>query len=261
MKIIYIIFFSFASVLSQEREQVPIFEYEISYNLGKALVKKGYVFNYNNNIYYNTSETVFLEKIKKITKNKDTGIPNLNILSAGNGAENSVSKTKENTRFTSYSIGNQIVNVEEGLVTQKWKLTGLAKKINKRNCVELTTTFRGRNYIAYVDLSIPINFGPWKFNNLPGVPVLIVDTKNKLKWTLSGIRNQTKENIKTFVKKQKKYLESLKKMSLEKYVSLYDKTNNGHTLLTARMPRKYKQKKSFKNHKRGGLELLFEWEK
>jgi GLPGLI family protein len=258
MKIIYIVFFSFLFANAQEHKQIPIFEYEINYNLGSALVKKGYVFQYNDNVYYNTTKSVFLEKKEKLTINKNTGIPNINIMSAGNGTENNISLISKKNHFDSYSLGNEVVATTETLVKQNWKLTGVKKTINKRNCVEMTTTFRGRDYIAFIDLSVPVNFGPWKFNNFPGLPVLITDTQNKLKWTLSEIKNETKENIENFIKEQKEYLNSLKQMTLKEYVKLDEETNHGHTLIVSRMPREYKREKS--NFKRGGFELIFEWE-
>ncbi len=41
---IYIAFFSQFFIYSQNNDSIPLFEYEVNYNLGKALVKKKAMF-------------------------------------------------------------------------------------------------------------------------------------------------------------------------------------------------------------------------
>lgn len=261
MKIFYIAFFCITFCFSQKDKTITVFEYQVNYNLGAALEKKGYVFNYKGNIHYNTTKSVFLNEIKKMTVDEVTGIPNINIMGAGDGTENCLSDIDNSIILKDYSIGNQIVCTTETFIKQNWKTTGKNKIINKIDCIELTTKFRGRNYIAYVDLKRPINYGPWKFNNFPGLPILIMDVDNKLKWTLTEIKQQSIQSIEKFVVEQKDYLMSLKQMSLLEYVDLYDKTGDGHTLIVSKMSREYERDKSINNFKRSGLELKFEWEK
>jgi len=258
--IFYIAFFSLFFANGQSNDSIPLLEYEVTYSLGKALVKKGYVFNYDSNVYYNTSKTVFLENMERLTTDEVTGIPNINLFSAGDGTENNVSFFKEHRHFGTYSLGNEVIGTEETLLLQKWEPTGKNKNVNGRDCIEMKADFRGRTYLALVDLSVPINFGPWKFNNFPGLPVLIYDTENKLKWTLTQIKKESQENIISFIEKQEVYLKSLKKLTLKEYVNLYDETGDGHSLIVTKLPRDYKREKSSKKRKRGGLELKFEWE-
>lgn len=260
MRLFYIAFLSFLMTYGQKNDSLPVFEYEVNYQLGKALVKEGYVFKYGNAIHYYTSKSVFLEESKKFYVDEETGIPNINLQSAGDGSYHSITFLNKNNLTSLYSLGNQLVTTTEDLVIQNWKATGEEETINGRNCVKLVTNFRGRNYIAYVDVSVPVNFGPWKFNNFPGLPVLIKDTENKLSWTLSKIKYEDVAKLKKFSIEQIQYLDSLRSLSLEEYVNLYDNTNGGFDLMSSKLPREFKRQSSGKMKKRKGLELEFEWE-
>ncbi|WP_040282521.1 GLPGLI family protein [Psychroserpens damuponensis] len=258
--LLFITFFSQIYLFGQNNDSIPVLEYEVNYNLGKALVKKGYVFNYKKNTYYHTSKTVFLEDIEKLSIDEVTGIPNVNVFSAGDGSDFNISYKQKNEHITKHSIGYELIKTTEVLQTFIWKPTGIKKIVNGRQCVELTSYFRGRTYLALVDLSVPIDFGPWKFNSFPGLPVLIYDTENKLKWTLTNVSKESDQKIKKFILELKDYSKSLKEMTLKDFIDLYDKTNNGYDMATSKMPRDYQREKSFKKRKRGGLELKFEWE-
>lgn len=63
---------------------------------------------------------------------------------------------------------------EETIPDIKWRLTNETQEICGYNCNKATATFRGRNWTAwYCDL--PLNNGPWKFGNLPGLILKIED--------------------------------------------------------------------------------------
>lgn len=50
-----------------------------------------------------------------------------------------------------------------------WKLTGETKKIHDFSCVKATTSYRGRNWIAWFTPEIAVPYGPWKLHGLPGL--------------------------------------------------------------------------------------------
>ncbi len=188
-------------------------------------------------------------------------MPNINIISAGNGIENNVSLLKENNHIDTYSVGNEVIRTDEVLQKLQWISTGAEQLVNRRECIKMVSKFRGRDYVAYVDLSVPVNFGPWKFNSFPGLPVLIYDTENKLKWTLIKITNDSKTDVLEFIEQQNAYLNSLKNLSLREYVKLYDETEDGHSIILSKMSRDFQKAPGQKKKKRGGLELKFEWER
>ena len=55
-------------------------------------------------------------------------------------------------------------------------------------CLKATTTYGGRDYIAWFAPDIPISDGPYKFCGLPGIIVRIADTKNEHIFELQGAR-------------------------------------------------------------------------
>jgi GLPGLI family protein len=76
---------------------------------------------------------------------------------------------------------------EEFLPQIKWKLVNETKQISKFNCQKATTTFRGRNYIAWFTTEIPISMGPWKFNGLPGLILELYDDTLQIQISFNSI--------------------------------------------------------------------------
>ncbi|WP_421808792.1 GLPGLI family protein [Flagellimonas sp.] len=73
-------------------------------------------------------------------------------------------------------------------ITVKWEFESEVKKIDGFLCKKATTTFRGRNYIAWYSDEIPVSLGPWKFHGLPGLVVNITDSKNEVSFILEKIK-------------------------------------------------------------------------
>ena len=243
-------------------DSIPVFEYQINYNLGKSLQKKGYVFKSNNKVYYNTTKSIFLENLDKLVDSNDEGIPEINLFSKGIVYGSSMVDLQKDTLYNANSAADDPVLVEEKLIKQRWKPTGVKKNVSGKNCLEFTTTFRGRYYTAYVDLSVPFYYGPWKFNNLPGLLISIEDSKKQLSWKLLSVRYDSENKIKNHVANQEKYFENLEKTSLRDFVVLYDASRGGTvSVSSSRLPRGYKKRQSFRKYKRGGMELVYEWEK
>lgn len=75
--------------------------------------------------------------------------------------------------------------VEEPLEYCKWKIKSDKIKImGSMSCQMATTRFRGRNYELWFCPQIPVNQGPWKFNNLPGLAVSIKSTDGEVAFLL-----------------------------------------------------------------------------
>lgn len=260
--ILFFIVLLFTTFFIQANDSIPVFEYEINYNLGKSLQKKGYVFKTNNKIYFNTTKSVFLENLNKFVESNDSGIPEINLFSKGVTYESFILNVGKDTLYNANSAADDPVLVKEKLVKQKWKSTGIKKNVSGRDCLEFTTTFRGRYYTAYVDLSVPFYYGPWKFNNLPGLLISIEDSKKQLSWKLLSVKYNSKKEIREVVNNQEKYFNNLKEIPLKDFVVLYDASKGGTiSVSSSRLPRGYKKRKSLGKYKRGGLELVYEWEK
>lgn len=77
--------------------------------------------------------------------------------------------TVNNSLFVRDIFLNTVLFYEEEPFNNVWKLHSETKKISTFLCNKATITFRGRDYIAWYTLKIPVPFGPWKLRGLPGL--------------------------------------------------------------------------------------------
>lgn len=106
--------------------------------------------------------------------------------------------------FIGYPQANmltQLVNLDAAGVYQyvepipvlKWKISSKKKNIMGYKCQSATVKFRGREYEAWFTSDIPLNFGPWKFQGLPGLILEVMDTKNEYHFIANGIKKITEK--------------------------------------------------------------------
>lgn len=113
--------------------------------------------------------------------------------------------------------------VKENDLIWNWKLNNETKKIGLFNCNKANITFRGRNYTAWYTTEIPVSFGPWKFNGLPGLILEIYDTRkefhiypNKIKINKNDCKLEFEKkqlnlamNLVTYLKKKDSLIDKL----------------------------------------------------
>lgn len=102
-----------------------------------------------------------------------------------------------------------IFYVSEKLPIFTWLLINEFKEIENKKLQKATTNFRGRTYTAWCDLDTPIDQGPWKFNNLPGLAYNIIDeTPNfYFEWHLRKVNEVPLSEVPFTNPEQKKYLD------------------------------------------------------
>jgi GLPGLI family protein len=81
---------------------------------------------------------------------------------------------------------------EENSLSIQWKIEEDTTTILNYSCQKATTTFRGRNYIAWFAPEIPSNNGPWKFGGLPGLILKISDESRRYTFECIGIKQLEK---------------------------------------------------------------------
>jgi GLPGLI family protein len=101
---------------------------------------------------------------------------------------------------------------EEALPVFDWTITGEIQTILSYNCRRATTSFRGRDYIAWFTLDIPIPNGPWQFGGLPGLILKLYDVKENFVFECTSIENLSRK--KEFIKY---YLVEYTKLSRKEY--------------------------------------------
>ena len=83
-------------------------------------------------------------------------------------------------RLYSRDIG--FTYVKEPIPQINWKIFPETKRIGKFKVKKATAYFRGREYTAWYTTEIPLPFGPWKLNGLPGLILEAYDTNREIYW-------------------------------------------------------------------------------
>jgi GLPGLI family protein len=74
----------------------------------------------------------------------------------------------------------------------QWQILPDTMKIFGYAVQKAATSFAGRDWVAWFAPEIPISDGPYKFNGLPGLIVLLHDTRNHYRFALTSfVKNQS----------------------------------------------------------------------
>lgn len=68
-----------------------------------------------------------------------------------------------------------------------WRMSGDSKEFSGYKVQKATTSFAGREYIAWFTTEIPIADGPYVFHGLPGLIVELYDTQNHYHFSLVSV--------------------------------------------------------------------------
>lgn len=104
---------------------------------------------------------------------------------------NYIKKTYENQIITVPTIIIMYDYVYSQKNTIIWQLQPDTLTIKSYKCLKATTTFEGRDYIAWYSTDIPISDGPHKFWGLPGLIIKIADTENHYTFELESFEKFT----------------------------------------------------------------------
>ncbi|WP_144283675.1 GLPGLI family protein [Chryseobacterium echinoideorum] len=107
------------------------------------------------------------------------------------GQSNIFIRDKKIEFTNSIKILNKLGYVEEN--TWNWKIVEENKEILGLKCQKATITKYGRNWVAYYTPAYLIPFGPYKFNNLPGLILEVFDDKGDYHYTATSIEKFTKK--------------------------------------------------------------------
>ncbi|WP_420572521.1 GLPGLI family protein [Kordia sp.] len=86
------------------------------------------------------------------------------------GLEVYLNKATDSMFFTNaFTLTSSLLYGKEKRPNIKWELKEDTKKIGKFTCKKAVTKFRGRTYICWYTEEIPLSYGPWKLQGLPGM--------------------------------------------------------------------------------------------
>ncbi|WP_288434593.1 GLPGLI family protein [uncultured Chryseobacterium sp.] len=89
-------------------------------------------------------------------------------------------KKKNNNSYQNYEyIGDVNFYKITEKAEQNWKISDSTKTFGTYSVQKAVTEFGGRNWVAWFTQDIPIPYGPYKFNGLPGLIMELYDSKKE----------------------------------------------------------------------------------
>ncbi len=228
--------------------------YTIEYDVTLNVIGKTGVLNFNKNdrsFYYEVPKEI---KVKE-EKSQEIGFLGKSIIIGQNTNTKRIQIYKKDIDTlinVDYLEGKEIICTEK-FPLMDWKLESETKLVSNYLCSKATTLFRGRKYIAWYCSDLPIQVGPWKFNNLPGAIFQIYDETNSFAWTIVKIvknvddtklvvnKNLKQYTLKEFIERDEISKNEIGNQAILKY------TERGATIISESYNR--------------GREKKFEWEK
>ncbi len=167
----------------------------------------GVITNSINNLYFSNDLTMFISNTEKGSNmssesNKDT-VDSMGTIRKTKIIRNSLTKfffinnrTKKIIFRT--SVGMENYTVRDTLTPISWQLYQEFKQVGEYKCQKATAPFRGRIYTVWFAKEIPVPYGPWKLNGLPGLILEASDHKGKYQYRALKMQfNISKEEIET----------------------------------------------------------------
>lgn len=87
-------------------------------------------------------------------------------------------------------FSSTVMQYKEPNPFMKWIITSERDSLLGYQCIKATTKYGGRSYIAWFAPDIPVPYGPWKFNGLPGLILVIRDTEKNFCFECCGIKQE-----------------------------------------------------------------------
>lgn len=244
-----------------------------SYNYGKIVYERVLNFDSNPktttfNLFFNPKFSVFYEnkietKENAVLKPSSDDEFDLSFDVKFNGSKYIVL-----TNFEKDSIKSQVSLFKEGkqrtyIVDEKinkikWKIENVFKVINDLKTQKAIGEFRGRKYIAWFTNEIPVKYGPWKLNGLPGLILNVHDSKNEVMFNVKSLKIPFNLNSET--KEDFKFNSNFKVIQLNEYVQLkQQQVEEVKKLFSSKLPRGARFETT--NNKSNNIELVYEFEK
>ena len=109
--------------------------------------------------------------------------------------------------YTEYIMPDHF-RYEENLELFTWQLSTDTATIGGYHAQKATTSFGGRDWVAWFAPELPYNDGPYKFNGLPGLIVKVYDTRNHYVFEMTSIEKAQEGTLITM--REKQYIETTK---------------------------------------------------
>ena len=158
------------------------------------------VFNGKNTLHFNSKKSIFIHNNYPV----DDNVKELSfyVTAVQVGDEEGFPVYLDLEKFSIYSKvkgamgGFSLIILKEELDKIHWTITGEQKRIAKFNCLQATAPYEGREYEVWFAPDIPVPFGPYRLQGLPGLILEAKSLDNMVKWSFVGFEQITTEPIK-----------------------------------------------------------------
>ncbi|TXE15788.1 GLPGLI family protein [Psychroflexus gondwanensis] len=247
-----LILFITININAQNDSIITIVEYQTSLKLGLPSQNIS-------QLYFNKNQSCFIEGKYHVTNMPiDVKIKN-----------DEKNEKKEKKYFVDLSkkqlykeelFNNDLYLIKEKLPKIKWDLSFKeTDSILGFLCNKAKGHFRGRTYSVWYTSGIPVRFGPWKLQGLPGLILKISDDLGQVEFTAISLQYKNKEEYSNIFELSSNHFKTI---SLEESVSLKDKEEEEELKkIMASMPRDSRVGNMKINKDRTSkIEMKYEWE-
>lgn len=176
-RLLILIMFAFLSSMHSQNSKTGIIHYNH--------IDKHYGVSYNSYLVFNQSKSYF------VTAMDSLGLSNSSIETNNNpdveliveavdfnevkktrreGLQVYLDKITDSIYFANaFTLTSKMIYAKEEIPKIKWDLGNETKKIGGFDCKKATANFRGRDYVCWYTEEIPLPYGPWKLQGLPGI--------------------------------------------------------------------------------------------
>ncbi len=255
-KIVTVFLFLIVTVVSSQETLRVSYEETFTFTNNRQITFKTILFA--NNVISQYIKTIDdkkkFELNRPIASDADNKITTPKIVDAGNSSTLIIDRAKNTIRQNLLHQGKPII-IDDVTVNLEWQLLNDVKTIKTFNCNKAIVNFRGRTFVAWYTLDIPISAGPWKLHGLPGLILEATDTETLYTWYATEIIYPVEENL---VLPDFDYSE-FDLISMREYIqSKVENRKSSEKLMMSKMPKEHRIESSTVERK--GLELIYEWE-
>jgi GLPGLI family protein len=212
-------------------------------------------------LYFNDYESFFIEKDTSLKEPKERQYKFTEVDVKFDAVESTYTNLLTGKIISQKLIFTDAYVVEEDILKPQWKIINEHKKIGVFTCQKAITKFRGREYVAWFSSEIPVSFGPWKLNSLPGLILEVADSEHKISYSASKIIIKPDDSLKTKIKNKIKIPNIGRKLTLTDFVPILD---NEAKVFEKFLLAKEGRDSGLKLVKAGGresnYEVIYEWE-
>jgi GLPGLI family protein len=227
---IYLFLFSLISY-SQTKVKSGKIDYTMYLNFSQNI-------EYNATLFFDIENSIFKYKVKGTGQyENETNVNEVTSTMIDTITSEVVLNKTENQLFSNHKkkTNEKLLYIYEKIPILKWELLSDQKIINNLTCFLAKTYFRGRTYYAWYIPSIPVSFGPWKLNGLPGLIIEAYDETKQVMFYFKSLKIPFAINFDTIKNK----LKNTEKISLKDFLNQENNINEKSIIqnIKSKMPR------------------------